>query len=118
MDVDVPFVFRGRCQRECLNAFADSGDRWAHTACGNCCVKDVDDNGYIDEEDMDQHYEDFCGHTTKMITREIDMLVVTGIIHTGVSYSMNKGYVETVRRCPNDYSNQTKSLLSLTQCYI
>ena len=90
--------FSGRCQRECLNAFADPGDRWAHTACGNCCVKDVDDNGYIDEEDMDQHYEDFCGHTTKMMTREIDIFIVMGIIHTGVSYSMRRGYVETVRR--------------------
>ncbi len=64
-------IFSGRCQRECLNTFVDPRDRWAHTACGICCVDDVDDNGSISEDDMHQHYEDFCGHTTKMMTREI-----------------------------------------------
>ena len=59
--VAIAIFSSGRCQRECLGGFIDYFDRWAHLACGMCCIDDVDDNGYITEEDMTQHHADLCG---------------------------------------------------------
>ncbi len=57
----------GNCQNKCLRGLSDPFDRWAHTGCGICCLDDVNDDGYISEEDIGQHYEDLCGKNPELM---------------------------------------------------
>ena len=87
------YFYSGKCQRDCLDGFTYQHYRWAHTACGVCCLDDVDDNGSISEEDMGQHYGDLCGHNPALTKCE-NISIVSDICDISLIYSLETFHQE------------------------
>ncbi len=49
------------CNRKCLNDANKPSDRWSHVACNDCCMLDINSDGFVTREDLGQGYDAFCG---------------------------------------------------------